>query len=79
MAFSVEPGIYLVDEYGARIEDIVVCGPDGPIALNEAPAACTSSTGELAAAACGLPSGRPAVSSKDGSRPMRPATAFEYR
>ena len=37
MAFSVEPGIYLVDEYGARIEDIVVCGPDGPIALNEAP------------------------------------------
>jgi Xaa-Pro aminopeptidase len=37
MAFSVEPGIYLVDEYGARIEDIVVCGPDGPITLNEAP------------------------------------------
>ncbi len=37
MAFSVEPGIYLVGAYGARIEDIVVCGPDGPIALNEAP------------------------------------------
>ena len=37
MAFSVEPGIYLVGEYGARIEDIVVCGPDGPITLNEAP------------------------------------------
>lgn len=37
MAFSVEPGIYLVGEYGARIEDIVVCGADGPIALNEAP------------------------------------------
>ena len=36
MAFSVEPGIYLVGEYGARIEDIVVCGPDGPITLNEA-------------------------------------------
>jgi Xaa-Pro aminopeptidase len=36
MAFSIEPGIYLVDEYGARIEDIVVCGPDGAIALNEA-------------------------------------------
>ena len=30
MAFSVEPGIYLVGRYGARIEDIVVCGPDGP-------------------------------------------------
>ncbi len=37
MAFSIEPGIYLVGEYGARIEDIVVCGPDGPIELNEAP------------------------------------------
>ncbi len=37
MAFSVEPGIYLAGRYGARIEDIVVCGPDGPIVLNEAP------------------------------------------
>jgi Xaa-Pro aminopeptidase len=37
MAFSIEPGIYLVGEYGARIEDIVVCGPDGPITLNQAP------------------------------------------
>jgi Xaa-Pro aminopeptidase len=37
MAFSVEPGIYLAGEYGARIEDIVVCGDDGPIPLNEAP------------------------------------------
>jgi Xaa-Pro aminopeptidase len=37
MAFSVEPGIYLVGDVGARIEDIVVCGPAGPIALNEAP------------------------------------------
>jgi Xaa-Pro aminopeptidase len=36
MAFSVEPGIYLPGEYGARIEDIVVCGPDGPIELNQA-------------------------------------------
>jgi Xaa-Pro aminopeptidase len=35
MAFSVEPGIYLPGVYGARIEDIVVCGPDGPIELNE--------------------------------------------
>ena len=37
MAFSVEPGIYLPGRYGARIEDIVVCGPDGPIALNNEP------------------------------------------
>ena len=36
MAFSVEPGIYLEGRYGARIEDIVVCGDDGPIVLNEA-------------------------------------------
>jgi Xaa-Pro aminopeptidase len=37
MAFSVEPGIYVPGRYGARIEDIVVCGPDRPIVLNEAP------------------------------------------
>ncbi len=37
MAFSVEPGIYLEGRYGARLEDIVVCGPDGPIVLNRAP------------------------------------------
>ncbi len=36
MAFSVEPGIYLVGRYGARIEDIVVCGREGPDTLNEA-------------------------------------------
>jgi Xaa-Pro aminopeptidase len=36
MAISVEPRIYIPGEYGARIEDIVVCGPDGPIELNQA-------------------------------------------
>jgi Xaa-Pro aminopeptidase len=34
MAFSIEPGIYLDGRYGARIEDIVVCGPAGPSVLN---------------------------------------------
>jgi Xaa-Pro aminopeptidase len=33
-AFSVEPGIYLEGRYGARIEDIVVCGQHGPDVLN---------------------------------------------
>lgn len=37
MAFSVEPGIYLPGRYGARIEDIVVCGPEGPIVMNNEP------------------------------------------
>jgi Xaa-Pro aminopeptidase len=37
MAFSIEPGIYYPGRYGARIEDIVVCGEDGPIVLNDAP------------------------------------------
>ena len=34
-AFSVEPGIYLEGRYGARIEDILVCGATGPDELNE--------------------------------------------
>jgi Xaa-Pro aminopeptidase len=37
IAFSVEPGIYLEGRYGARIEDIVVCGDAGPDVLNQAP------------------------------------------
>jgi Xaa-Pro aminopeptidase len=36
MAFSIEPGIYLEGRYGARLEDIVVCGRDGPVVLNRA-------------------------------------------
>ncbi len=35
-AFSVEPGIYLPERFGARIEDIVVATEDGPLACNEA-------------------------------------------
>jgi Xaa-Pro aminopeptidase len=35
-AFSVEPGIYVPERWGARIEDIVVATPDGPLALNRA-------------------------------------------
>jgi Xaa-Pro aminopeptidase len=34
MAFSVEPGIYLPDRFGARIEDIVICTEDGGERLN---------------------------------------------
>lgn len=37
VAFSIEPGIYLADRHGVRIEDIVVCGPMGPDVLNESP------------------------------------------
>ena len=36
-AFSIEPGIYLAGRFGVRIEDIVVCGDDGPDVLNESP------------------------------------------
>lgn len=37
MAFSVEPGFYVSGKYGARIEDIVVCTPDGARSLNQQP------------------------------------------
>jgi Xaa-Pro aminopeptidase len=33
-SFSVEPGIYIRGTWGARIEDILVCTPDGPERLN---------------------------------------------
>jgi D-alanyl-D-alanine dipeptidase len=36
-AFSVEPGIYLPDRFGMRLEDIVVATDDGPRRLNNAP------------------------------------------
>jgi Xaa-Pro aminopeptidase len=45
MAFSIEPGIYLEGRYGARIEDIVVCGDDGVLVLNEQPRELTVVSG----------------------------------
>ncbi len=36
-AFSVEPGIYLPDRFGLRLEDIVVATEQGPERLNQAP------------------------------------------
>ena len=36
-AFSVEPGIYFEGRFGARLEDIVVCGETGPVVLNRSP------------------------------------------
>jgi Xaa-Pro aminopeptidase len=35
-AFSVEPGVYVPDRWGIRLEDIVVCTDDGPLACNKA-------------------------------------------
>ncbi len=32
--FTVEPGIYLPDQFGVRIKDDVACGPDGAIVLS---------------------------------------------
>ncbi|WP_249030511.1 M24 family metallopeptidase [Tannockella kyphosi] len=37
MIFSIEPGIYLQDNLGVRIEDLVMVTPDGCIVLNEYP------------------------------------------
>lgn len=35
-AFSIEPGFYIADKWGARLEDIVICTADGPQSLNRA-------------------------------------------
>lgn len=37
MAFSIEPGFYREGSFGARIEDIVVCTPDGVERMNHRP------------------------------------------
>lgn len=37
MAFSVEPGFYIEGRWGARIEDIIVCGDDGAMPVNHRP------------------------------------------
>lgn len=37
MAFSIEPGIYVADTHGARIEDIVVVTHDGVVSCNHRP------------------------------------------
>lgn len=37
MAFSIEPGVYRAGSHGARIEDIVVCTPDGYVNCNNRP------------------------------------------
>ncbi|CAA9580850.1 MAG: Aminopeptidase YpdF (MP-, MA-, MS-, AP-, NP-specific) [uncultured Thermomicrobiales bacterium] len=36
MVFSDEPGIYLAGKFGVRIEDTVLCTPDGGVRLNHA-------------------------------------------
>ncbi len=37
MAFSIEPGIYLTDRFGVRLEDIVILREDGPEILSGLP------------------------------------------
>jgi Xaa-Pro aminopeptidase len=37
MAFSIEPGAYFAGDYGVRIEDVVVVGEEGAVAMTLAP------------------------------------------
>jgi len=37
MAFSVEPGAYFAEEFGVRIEDVVVVGENGAVSMTMAP------------------------------------------
>jgi Xaa-Pro aminopeptidase len=37
MAFSIEPGFYVEGRFGARIEDIVICTPEGVQPVNHRP------------------------------------------
>lgn len=37
MVFSIEPGIYLPDQFGIRLEEIVFLRADGPEILSELP------------------------------------------
>ena len=39
MVFSIEPGIYLPDRFGIRLEDIVILRKNGPEILSELPRA----------------------------------------
>lgn len=41
MVFSIEPGIYLPDRFGLRLEEIVILRPDGPEILSELPRTMT--------------------------------------
>jgi len=37
MVFSIEPGIYLHDKFGLRLEDIVILKKDGPEIFSQLP------------------------------------------
>ena len=67
MAFSIEPGIYLEGRYGARIEDIVVCGDDGPTCSTRPRGTCSSSPAERLGPARGRPA--PGYHPADGRPP----------